>query len=444
MSTHTESVLRTSGVRRFTSRFALPRLLAAAVCAHLLFALDAAAADVVVVDPQGGDGVLLLQAALDAASDGDIILLRAGDYLSSDPVSYTLSGKGVVLLPDAGTGPVTVRGFALSDTSAGSLVLLRGFTSPTPAVFATPGPSGVFAQDLAGALWVEDCTFHGEDGSSDPVLGLVSGAGPAARLLQCADVALERCTLLGGRGADAAGTAPATPGADGLTATNVSRVAVHDGILSGGDGGLGPTFFASGGNGASIHGSTASVAGSRATGGHAGETGSLTLSEGGDGILVGPITSTLWMRGNTLAGGLGPTPGSDGQPLDASPSTVTTFVEPNRHVVLDAVVREGKSATLALNGLRGDTVFALLSPVTGLSPVVELQGMSLLDAALSVGPLLVGVIPAGGSLSVGVAAPRLPPGVDGTVVLLQSVFVGADGVSSLGPGTSVVVLDEDL
>ena len=51
---------------------------------------------------------------------------------------------------------------------------------------------------------------------------------------------------------------------------------------------------------------------------------------------------------------------------------------------------------------------------------------------------------AGGVLSLEIPAPPLAPGVDGALVLMQSVVLGASGVPSLGPGSSVVVLDAGL
>ena len=64
-----------------------------------------AEAGVIVVDPAGGDGSALLQAALDDATNGDIVVVRAGTYALPASERYVVAG-GVTLVADADSPPL--------------------------------------------------------------------------------------------------------------------------------------------------------------------------------------------------------------------------------------------------------------------------------------------------------------------------------------------------
>ena len=92
--------------------------------------------------------------------------------------------------------------------------------------------------------------------------------------------------------------------------------------------------------------------------------------------------------------------------------------------------------------MAGDGVYLFLSGACSLELIAELQDMLMLSPAGMTGPRFVGVVPPGGTLTLEIQAPHLAPGVEGFLVLVQSAFLSTGGVPSLGPGTSVVVLDE--
>src|SRR5262245_61417442 len=106
----------------------------AALLGSAVLALTGAAhASVHVVSPQAGFAVL--QATLDSAADGDIVLLQAGIYSLPPDTSYHIVGKGLTLASD--TGGTGLPALSIDALPAGHSVYLRniGFSG---AQFTTP------------------------------------------------------------------------------------------------------------------------------------------------------------------------------------------------------------------------------------------------------------------------------------------------------------------
>ncbi len=416
-------------------------------CAWMFVFAAPLRADVIVVDPGGGDGVLALRSAVSTAADGDILLLKAGNYLPDDWVPVTIFGKGLSILPDEGVGPVAVRGFEIIATPAGSLVHLRGFdTQPVPGLpSGVPGKSGLRVKDALGDVWVEQCTLRGRDALPNAVSG-ASSVHPAVQMEASAGLILERCGIEGGRGADSLGSFPATSAASGVEVLGVlgtTQLVMHECSVKGGDAGQGQSFIANGGHAFVLLQGTASVSGNTFTGGAAGSAGIL-IPDGGDAVFVADDGSSLWDRGNTLVGGAASPPAIVGMTLNAPAGSVTTFWAPPRSAQLAGLVREGQPVSFAAEGLPGDAVFLFSALSVGQAPMIPLQGVFLLPPPFS-GPGFLGFVSgAANSLVVTLPAPLLPVGVDGTLILTQSVFVSGAGLPTLGPGSSLVVLDESL
>ena len=176
-----------------------------------LFRPSSAAADVLVVGPQGAP-FSTLQAAVDAASDGDVVLVRSGTYAGCSVV-----GKSVALVADPQHGvalstpltvqnldpldEVTVAGFAVRPTFGGGIRLLNN--------------QG--AVRLAGLMSLPSS-------GQDSFLNVVE-------VLASIDVAVLGCQLTGG---SSTGSFPSLPGS-GLSIVD-SVVALFDSVLIGGRG----------------------------------------------------------------------------------------------------------------------------------------------------------------------------------------------------------------
>jgi hypothetical protein len=66
------------------------------VALFLVLTTPLAHADVLVVDPGGGNGEMLLRGTIYSAADGDALLLKAGIYESPLGFSYEIAGNARV------------------------------------------------------------------------------------------------------------------------------------------------------------------------------------------------------------------------------------------------------------------------------------------------------------------------------------------------------------
>lgn len=180
----------------------------------ILCLVAAASADVIVVDAVGGAGAdfTALQPAIDAAADGDILLVRDGLY---EP--FSIAGKGLVITADAGA---TIRldpgSLTVSGVPAGSAVSLTGLesdafmfagqlvhSSVTLGLTSNVGPVSLrdceFSANVAtGAAFIiddgtrvvmSDCSLFG--------LTLLNGTPEAALLVEDAELYASRCSITG-------------------------------------------------------------------------------------------------------------------------------------------------------------------------------------------------------------------------------------------------------
>lgn len=256
-----------------------------------LFALLAAPANaqtVHVVDPDGGAGsdFVDLEAALAAAADGDVVLLRAGEYT---PGAGFFLDRSLTLAADEGAEAVLTGDLTVTGLDAGESVLLSGLTIDSPANSLTAALSIAFCD---GPVTVVDCTVLGNTvsafsngdavhvGSSASVtfvrgelrgretfsLGGVSSAGLRVR---GSSVSLYETDVVGGDGIAGSGDG-GVPGRDGGNALQlfgsapVSVLAVDASFLGGvgGDGGTGvfvPSLCVDAGDGGAAISSTASL-----------------------------------------------------------------------------------------------------------------------------------------------------------------------------------------
>ena len=112
----------------------------------LVFGIAATArAGIHIVDTSGSGGFATVQAAVDAASDGDVILIRGGTY-----AGFTISGKSLVLQADV---VMEVAGKMFLDAEEASLLFraARRFRSFGPAGF------GRFGEVALGLVFRELC-----------------------------------------------------------------------------------------------------------------------------------------------------------------------------------------------------------------------------------------------------------------------------------------------
>src|SRR4030095_10130842 len=147
-----------------------------------VIAQHAIAQNVLVVAPTSGPGVFStqIQPAVDAAANGDLILVKTGNYLG-----FAIDGKSLVVIADLGASVNVMGNVAVSNLSSNQRVQVARV-----GVSSSGAAGGFLFDNDAGPVWVEGCT-------SAPAVGSNVNGLDSAVVLQCASVAFLRCTLKG-------------------------------------------------------------------------------------------------------------------------------------------------------------------------------------------------------------------------------------------------------
>lgn len=318
----------------------------------LAFVLAAPAARANVLVVGGGGPHNTIQSAIDAASDGDVVLVRPGTY-----AGFTVQNKGVAVVADVGgpvslTGALIVRDVAVTSACVFSGLLVTPPSSPT----SSGGSNALQATNCAGSLRFVSCVLRGaanqclgygpiisqclnlafvdcEIGGAD---GVDANAGQSM-YIDSSRIAFERTTLRAGRGGPCQlncwGYDQAGYGGDGTHIATNSIVMHYGGSVSGGDGG-----------------NYACVSPPTGRGGY-----------GGRGMLLGSINVVARrlncpIRGG--AGGQGTPPGSPGAAfLLGTGSSFGTYNGRERLITGPRVAREGDLVTLDVHGQPGDFAY---------------------------------------------------------------------------------------
>lgn len=304
-----------------------------------------------------------VQAAIDAAVDGDVILVQPGWG-----GSFIVDAKALVIAAD---GDGTVKGvlgsFAIRNLSAAQSVVLRNFAQ-TPSSGFGPNASCVIEQ-CAGAVFVEDCV-------------LVDG-DPTLRASGVAALTLARCTIRGFEYQQVVSTSSGAAlelvdanahvqsgtleGADGKDGVNFALQAPHPGE---------PALRASGA-------SFASVVGAVLRGGDGGDGawahigGCVNGADGGAAIELDGAAQA-WIRDSALQAGAGGAatsaclPGGSGWPVVGAPGAWTFSTATAHRLWSTSPLREGQLGKLEILGASGAAfhVFASGAPSTWFAPAI--------------------------------------------------------------------------
>lgn len=407
-------------------------ILAASVLSSL------AVAEVHVVAQSGGD-FASIQAAVNAAVDGDTIVVRAGTF-----AGFTIQGKSLAVAGDGDvvvTQPIVVR--ALAAAQSCSLSGLRN---------SAASGGGLRVELVEGAVRVVQCELRA---------GVSWGEGLAAASITSSsgNVAFAHCTLVGG----AAGVPyddfdPGFFGGVGLLVVG-GRAAVHDSTITGGRGGD-ATYSAAGRGGSAIEfrpssfaGSGLFVCGSTLTGGRGGDSYEDTQAEftmpgdGGVGVWL-HAGNVAQVRDCVVAGGapgvgifcIPPWPPSAG-PATFGAGAFYTLLAPR--VVLEApsLVREGSTANLRVRGIAGETAYLDWGRAPSFQPLPSAGGIKLVSTPVPSRVQILGTIPASGELDVALDFPLHGVTFTAHQRYLQAFTRDTGGVTTLGGFAVVSVVD---
>lgn len=392
---------------------------------------------VVVVDASGSvpGAFTSLQAAVNAAVDGDVLLVKDGTYdqVAVNGKSLTLvadTGASVVIgaspiagLPgltiDGSSGPtrVTVQGILVSSSAPGSgadigLRVGGGAVAWLEAV-AVDGFNTGF--DVNGAeVIAHACEFYGAPG--DPTTQVDGGTAVVA---QNATLSFHGVTVVGGQGLAASTLAnPAGIGGVGIVLDGGSLFCSGS-VLGGG----------AGGDGVDLGGPC--VAG--------GDGGVAVVMVAHDPQVVVLDTSIAGGMGGAKAGACGS--GNDGVPTDESSGTLRVESGTARSFNAQSPVRTGQTVTLKFGGEPGDARILFFAASFQTLRAPSFSGA--LHLGLPMGDVGLPPMPGFGD-AFSVVLPALPPGLDGVTIHLQPAYVDIGGNAYLHAPSALVVLDANF
>jgi hypothetical protein len=434
------------------------------IIACIALVIAPARAGVIVVDAAGARGFTEIQPAIDAASDGDTILVKTGSY-----GGFTIDGKGLTVVGDAGPLPIVAGAVVLQNIAQGkTLVLARIQVTGDRSISGPPAfDQTLLVDNCAGAVRCVECEFHGFD-ASESVPG-----GTSVVLSLSDDVAFGGCKLLGGDGFSGGSLclngSAGSAGGSALRAIDASKLALYDCTLVGGAGGSGGAF--NGFNGGGGAGGLALQAAdftflSRTTvsGGRGGDASCWTQCPGSGGDAFALSDAVGWQLNSFIfAGQFG---GQTSPPLTCPPDngelypdgTPFQFATWGVGFSLPSVAREGEdvlitftSDTVDESGLISpDPVFLNDSLSTTFEGAPSWRGVLLAPFPTPTpGPQRErrwGVVPPStgdGVLSQVYRVPQLPPGVQAQTRFLQAYRKGPGGIT-LGGFRTLTVLDSEL
>ncbi len=403
----------------------------------------AAGAGVKIVNSAGPGDFADLPPAVAAANDGDVLLVKSGNYSG-----FQVANKALDIVANT-TGSVVVQG----TVSVSGLAVTRCTTLSGLTIQSAPLTEGLTLRNCAGAVRVQGCVVQPQRAPDC----IVSGATHHALVvLNCTDVCIARCTIEGAQGNE---TATGVWYGGIALWLEASRCALYECTVLGGRGGdlnaaCGPVVYGYAGYGGpglwSQNAPLVFASGCLVRGGDGGDVHSFP-GEAGCGY-EGWVTNNflggtfIGRRLDTVVGG-----GARGLPPivfchDVAPPFLgpppTVVAGPARELSAARVVREHADLRFTVHGLPGENVELVIGERTDFTFSDAWHGVRLLPwkpAPLAVLPL--GLLPGTGELQVAIPLGELGPGIASRRLFLQAKHDGNGSGIYLGAPATVVVLD---
>lgn len=381
-----------------------------------------------VVDALAGPGsdFTTIQAAVDAAVGGDVLLVRAGVY-----PGFGIDAKPLTVAAEPGAA-VSIDGVVLvQNLASGADVLLTGLEIDATAIFLT---SLFDLRSSLGPIWIEDCVAEGAAMFQTNKTGFVgcsfvSTASSSGLSSFGSNVAVWRTDVSAGDGTDGQIDPklmipiPGNAGTSGYRATAGDRIFLSDCNLQAGDGGDGVDEGGQCSNGGA----------------------------GGDGLDVLALDPEVYLQATTFLpgapglGGTGCSDGTTGVEFDLVPGAAppVNFAAPARRLLANTqVAREGENLSLTFEGELGDVAFLLFGFEQGHSIVQNFQGALMQDNFTIFPPPL--TLNGAGQFVLSFSVPELGPGIESLKLYLTPFFVDPGLAKFLGAPTAVVLLDNSF
>ena len=403
-------------------------------------------AGVIVVDEAMGPGAHFedLQEAVDAAVDGDVILVRDGTY---SPCS--IQAKGLVLAAEGSNAVIEAPAGAIFNFSLHSVFVRDLAPDQSVVVRGLRMNYGVQALSCEGSVWFEELDVTGGYGTC------TLGFGDGGRVHFCdGGVTFARCSLVGETG-PTMNSSPPIASAGLYVRETVAHV--YDCSLLGGQGDSGSWGVQPGGPGLKTQvEATVMIAGCSIAGGpggvHATDPCGQPSAQGGAGIYFQGTQGVIYAAASTAVGGVADLsllcPGQTGNAGPAFGSltglgTVVPMVGYARHLSANSPVRGGETLTLDVEGQPGEIPLVLVSSRHEPLLLPNHSGSLLLGLPLE-DVLVLPALGATGTTSLSLPVPNVGAGIEALNLYLQAVFLDPSPSVWLGAGTSVLLLDAGI
>lgn len=393
-----------------------------------------------------------IQDAIEASSDGDVVLVERGTY-----GSFNVRNKSITVIVDVGhevhvTGPLRLFGTTPARTIFVSGLRSRGYSSNT---WVTR--TGAVVRHCHGPVRIQDCEL---DALSPMAIPCTPGEGLYTE--DCADVIATHCEIVGSELGNVSGH-----GGPGVAAHS-STVALFDCWSRGGRGALDYGFcppsgtngvLGTGGPGASIEptnvfffAARTVFSGAQGLDGSCAMGGCQPAGDGGDGFVNATSGGTVWLHAcRMLAGRAGrpdTTCGFGCQQAGASGTQLvgaaTITQAPTLGLRATALAREGQTIALDLLGPPGETVTIWTTDRTTYRLQPSASGVLAADDPGPEPRLLLGRLSGSGVLHAEWKAPELGPGVESRVVWVQALSTAANGTRRMSEPRGVVIVDRSF
>ncbi len=384
-----------------------------------------------------------LQEAVDAATDGDTILVAQGSYEGFTIDNKALSIVAVPIYSVNIHGTVRILNLTAERSVLLSNLKVTGLSHP-----GVSDPA-LIVQSSLGHVRVQGCKLVGAAGWYTHVNGPFVVGGTGSSLKASSRVAFTHCTISGGAGSgDINCDSGCTGGAGGTgVLMDTSTAAFYECSIRGGAGGDG-NWGGDGRDGCRLQGSWMFAAGSDFLGGEGGDGHCLvsigTAGDGGAGLFLEANARAEWFDDSYLggAGGIGWFCGTQGQfgPAKDGPGTLTRHPGTLRDLEAYALAFDNSTLAVIVHGTPGDQVWmqAGIAPAFQYQP--SLPGVHLLQSGHVIHPAQ--VIPSSGSLWVELHVPDLTAGPE-RILYVQCVGRDVLGFPWLSSPLHVLALDRE-
>lgn len=385
-------------------------------------------ADVFVVAADGTGDFVDIQPAVDAASDGDTVLVLPGSYASFDINNRALTVTAEIATLASVTGTVRVRQLAPNKTVTLSGLAVTGkFSGPLGLGY------GLRLQNNQGTVVAQDCVFQALL-TTEPPSSTAPDGFPGASIQNCASSAFIRCEISGGPGRYIYNCCDYGPrGGHGMFASGAGTLTLFECVLTGFDGQR-SGWGGPGGHGLLRNGGELHLSGSHLTGGDGGYGEDFVYGPGGDGgsALVVQAGATAFVRDNeyvpgSIGGSFLGTPG--GTPGGTITGNGVTNQLPGTHRRVDGqnIAWSNGIYRLRISGEPGDTVrLAFSDQVSNVFDPLVL-GVWIAPADGKITPFSLLTLPASGEATLDLPTWRVGQLVEGERWVLQLLITDTNG-----------------